>query len=128
MSKILVVEEDPNLRLLCQLEFEDDGHEVRAAGDAADAWRYLCTWIPDVAVVEQGLLQESGIDLLRRIVTACLPVRTVIYGTDHVQDEAVLRGADAFVLKSVDLGELKATVRRLLASNPAVLGATDAIR
>ena len=115
MSRVLVVEDEPSLRRLCKLELEDEGHEVRAVRDAQEAWSHVEAWSPDVAVVDMRLGRDSGLALLRRLIEAGSPIRTVIYsGYSNYGDPLTRQLADAFVIKSVDLGELKSTVRRLV--------------
>lgn len=115
MSRVLVVEDEPSLRRLCKLELEDEGHEVRAVRDPGEAWAHVENWLPDVAVVDMRLGRDSGLAFLRRLIEAQSPIRTVIYsGYSNYGDPLTSQLADAFVIKSVDLSELKDTVRRLV--------------
>jgi DNA-binding response OmpR family regulator len=115
VSRVLVVEDEPSLQRLCKLELEDEGHEVRAARDTSEAWSHVENWRPDVAVVDMRLGHDSGLSLLRRLIEADSPIRTVIYsGYSNYRDPLTSQLADAFVMKSVDLSELKITVRRLV--------------
>lgn len=122
MSRVLVVDDEPSLRRLCKLELEDEGHEVRAVRDGGEAWPHVEEWHPDVAVVDMRLGHDSGLALLRRLIEAGSPTRTIIYsGYSNYGDPLTTQLADAFVIKSVDMSELKSTVQRLVGSRRHVL-------
>ena len=116
MARILVVEDEPSLCLLCRLELADEGFEVRTASCAAEARRAVVDWHPDLAVVDVQLGPANGMELLRYLCAAHPSVRTVVYtGYDPVA-VASAWSADAVLVKSIDLTELKRTVHRLVAA------------
>lgn len=67
MARVLVVDEEPMLRLLLRLVLENDGHDVRDTDDARDALIHIGGWNPDVVVTELKMPGMDGTELLRRM-------------------------------------------------------------
>ncbi len=66
-STILVVEDDDATRTFLADNLTADGYELLVAPAAGDAWRLLEAHAPDLAVVDVGLPDGSGLDLLARV-------------------------------------------------------------
>ncbi|MFQ5600258.1 MAG: response regulator [Candidatus Krumholzibacteriia bacterium] len=121
MPRVLVVEDEPSLSLLCRLELEDEGFEVRTAADSTETEKILETWLPDVVILDIRLGPESGLDLLRQLTREHPSIRTILFsGYSGFQEDFSTWLADAFLIKSVDLSELKRTAHRLLETRPAI--------
>ena len=121
---ILIVEDSAPTRAFLADNLTADGYEVLVAGDLAAALRTLELHPVDLAVVDIGLPDGSGLDLLRRVreaggpgsrIDARLPL-LVVSGrsgeTDRVR--AFERGADDFVTKPFSYGELRLRIGALL--------------
>jgi DNA-binding response OmpR family regulator len=114
MSKILVVEHEPNLRRLYERELARDGDVVLTAAGDADALRAFERKRPDVVVLDAGP-PPGGLDVLRRMLALDRSVPIVLHTTYGSYAEGPLGWAvDAYVDKSSDLGELRAKLRELL--------------
>ena len=115
MSTILVVDDEPGLRLLYSAELEDEGHQVVAAENCAEAARLLEEHPIDLVVLDIQIKQESGLDMLQTIVKerSGLPV-ILCSAYNCYKDDFSSWLADAYIVKSSDLTELKNEVKRLL--------------
>jgi DNA-binding response OmpR family regulator len=123
-ATILVVEDDAPVRTFLADNLTADGHEVLVAGTARDALRLLEYRRPDLAVVDLGLPDGSGLDLLRRVRTAdgvasrldpTMPLVVLTGRTGEIDRiRGFERGADDFVPKPFSYGELRLRLSAVL--------------
>ncbi len=113
--RIAVVEDHPTFRRGLRAAF--DGTEIEVvveAGDAASALDVITDADVDVAVVDIGLPDMSGIDLTRRLALRAPGVRVCIL-TMHEDDESVFQalraGAIGYVVKGSDVDTIERAVR-----------------
>jgi len=115
MTKILLVEDDTNQATLYQQELEADGYEVILATDGREAVQIADDAKPDLVVMDISMPGMDGIEAMGKILSEHnkLPV---ILNTAYAsyKDNFLSWSADAYVIKSSDLTELKATIERLL--------------
>lgn len=117
MAKILIVDDEPGLRLLYCDELGEEGYEVVAAADSAEATRLLTKGDIDLVVLDIQLQQESGLETLQQMVKAHKDLPVILCSAyDCYKDDFSSWLADAYVVKSSDLTELKNQVSRLLAA------------
>jgi DNA-binding NtrC family response regulator len=115
MTKILVVDDEASIRLLYAQELADEGYEVATAGTIADALEQLQATSFHVALLDIKLKNESGLDLLQKIVKERHDM-VVILSTAFscYKDDFSAWLADGYVVKSSDMQELKDEIKRLL--------------
>ena len=115
MSRILVVDDESSIRLLYSHELADEGHEVATAATAAEAVEKLQQDDFDLILLDIKLKNESGLDLLQKIVKERhnLPV-ILCTGFSCYKDDFSAWLADGYVVKSTDLQELKSEVKKVL--------------
>jgi CheY-like chemotaxis protein len=65
MTRVLVVDDDPMLRLLLRLVLENYGHEVLTAEDGLDALHHIEAWTPHVVVTDLEMPGMDGEQLVR---------------------------------------------------------------
>jgi DNA-binding NtrC family response regulator len=109
--RALIVDDDPALRLLCRVNLELDGFEVREAATVAEADAAIADERPDVVLLDVHLARgESSHDLLARIRGAGIPVALVTGSVDigDYRDQA-----DAVLGKPFVPETLVETARRL---------------
>jgi DNA-binding NtrC family response regulator len=116
MAKLLVVDDEANIRLLYAQELSDEGYEVVTAGTALEAVEKLEGADFDLVVLDIKLKNESGIELLQRIVKErhTLPV-ILCTAFSCYKDDFSAWLADGYVVKSSDMQELKDEIQRVLA-------------
>jgi two-component system response regulator PhoP len=115
--RVLIVEDDASLNRSLVAEFESKGYKVMSA-TAGREGQYLATEYPiDLAVIDLGLPEISGIDLIKSLRAASrdYPI-LVLTARDRWQDkvEALKIGADDYVTKPFHLEELMARADALL--------------
>ena len=115
---VLVVEDDANQRLLYQEELADEGYEVLIAGDGREGLQVARQNKPDLVILDINMPVMDGLDALNQLLETN-PATPTIINTAYpgYQDSFSAWSADAYVVKSSDLTELKATVKRLLGEN-----------
>ncbi len=116
MSKILVVDDESSIRLLYSEELTDEGYEVETAGTASEATEKLLREEYDLMILDIKLKNESGLDLLQKIVRdrQNLPV-ILCTAFSCYKDDFSAWLADGYVVKSSNLKELKDEIRNVLA-------------
>ena len=70
MASVLVIEDDQRIRESLARSLTDSGHAVRTEGRGADALGAVVDWQPDVVVLDLGLPDLDGTEVLR-MVRAC---------------------------------------------------------
>ena len=80
--RALIVDDDSSLRLLCRVNLELDGFEVREAATLAEAEAAIAEERPDVILLDVHLGGEHTHDLLARIRGAGIPVALVTGSVD----------------------------------------------
>ena len=112
---VLVVDDDPSIRLLCRVNLQLDGHEVHEAGTLAEARAAIAESNIDVVILDVHVAGGNGVDLLAELRASRpeLPVALLTGTADR--DELLRAGADALIPKPFTLDELRETVDRLVA-------------
>lgn len=115
MKRILVVDDEENIRLLYQEELKDAGYEVVTAKSGEEALIMVNEKKPDLITLDIKMANMNGIDFLRQLRNTHrdLPVIICTAYDDYRQDFQ-LWASDAFVAKSSDITELKARISELL--------------
>ena len=117
MAKILIVDDEGDLRTLLGLCFLRRGHSIVVAGDGAVGLQCVATHAPDLLVTDLNMPVLDGLELLRQLRAdghADLPVIVLTARADQ-RAAAIAAGADAFLVKPVPLRQLGETAERLLA-------------
>ena len=116
MAQVLVIEDDQRIReLVCQ-HLADEGHSVSSNANGLDGLRTLTADPPDVLVLDLGLPDLDGIDLLRMVRSvADMPVLVLTAREDESTILAAFSGgADDYVVKPVSGPQLSARISALL--------------
>ena len=116
MAKILVVDDESSIRLLYTQELSEEGHEVTTAASAVEAVDNLEKGEFDLVVLDIKLKNESGLDLLQKIVKERHEMPVILCTAfSFYKDDFSAWLADGYVVKSSDLTELKEEILRVLA-------------
>ncbi len=116
MAQILVVDDESGIRLLYAEELAEEGHQVTTAASAAEAADKLEKGAFDLVVLDIKLKNESGLDLLQKIVKERHEMPVILCSAfSFYKDDFSAWLADGYVVKSSDLTELKEEIKRVLA-------------
>jgi DNA-binding NtrC family response regulator len=116
MSRLLVVDDEANIRLLYSEELADEGYEVVTAANTTEATEKLQEGVFDLAVLDIKLKNESGIELLQKLVKERHNMPVILCSAfSCYKDDFSAWLADGYVVKSGDLSELKNEIARVLA-------------
>ena len=108
MSRLLVVDDEANIRLLYAEELADEGYDVVTAAGTAEAVEKLQEGTFDLAVLDIKLKNESGIELLQKLVKERHDMPVILCSAfSCYKDDFSAWLADGYVVKSSDLSELK---------------------
>lgn len=117
MSRILIIEDEKNLRLLYQQDLERDGFEVVTAATAAEGLAMVEAEAPDLVVMDIRLPGMDGLEAMSRLLDKNPKIPVILNSAYSSYKESFMSwSADAYVVKSSDTGELRTKVRELLAS------------
>ncbi len=120
MSKILIVDDEPHLRLLYETELRRAGYETMSAGSALQGLEIIQSMKPDLVVLDIRMAGMDGVEALQHILDRdnSLPVILNTAYTSY-KDNYMTWAADAYVTKSADVTELLDTIRDVLAKRLA---------
>ncbi len=115
-AHILIVDDDPKVRLLLRRCFEPEGYEVSEAAGGAEALACASSRKVDLVTLDLNLGREDGLDVARQLRNiAPLPI-IMITGKGDIVDKVVglELGADDYIAKPFHLREVLARVRSVL--------------
>lgn len=119
MHLVLVVEDEPGIRRILRVMLESEGYRVVEADTAARADSEARTHRPDLLVVDLGLPDRSGLEVIRGV-RAWSPVPIVVLSARTMEEQKVAAldaGADDYVTKPFGAPEMLARIRAALRRN-----------
>ena len=120
MAKILVIEDEKNLRLLYKQDLERDGYDVVTAGTAPEGLALVESEKPDLVVMDIRLPGMDGLEAMGKVLDKHPKLPVVLNSAySSYQENFMSWAADAYVVKSADTDELRTRVRELLAARQA---------
>ena len=116
MAALLVIEDDPGIRQALIRALGERGHAVTSAPDAMSGLRTALDSQPDLVILDLGLPDLDGVELLRMLrAVSSVPV---IVATARDEDDTVVRaldaGADDYVIKPFSAEAMDARIRAVL--------------
>lgn len=116
-SRVLVIDDEPPIRKLLRTGLTSQGYEMVDATNGRTALDELARATPDLIILDLGLPDMPGLDLLRTIRQTHDAVPILILSSrddEHGKVEALDLGADDFVTKPFSMNELLARIRTAL--------------
>lgn len=124
--RVLVVDDESDIRLLVVRVLRDKGYEVLEAAQGAEALRMVQAQLPDLLVLDAMLPEIHGFDVCRRIKNSpryrhipVIMISAIYRGWRFAADLKKSYGVDCFLEKPFKIGELVERVGQLLAGQPA---------
>lgn len=112
---ILLVEDDKNQLLLYKQELSLEGYNIITAQDGQEAIKKVKEHTPDLIVMDINMPKMSGIESMGRILSEHKKIPIIIntaYGS--YKDDFMSWSADAYIIKSSDITELKNKIKELI--------------
>ena len=130
VATVLFIEDDRAIRAALRLALEDEGYDVREAGDGRSGLAGLAAGGIDVVLLDLRLPDMSGFDVCREIRSSSqVPVIMVTAQSDtHDLVAGLEAGADDYVTKPVVVKELAARIRVALRRHRQSLAETEVLR
>ena len=115
MKRILVVDDEANIRELYREEFEDMGYEVTTVADGAEALVVIETKKFDLVTLDMRMPDIDGIETLRKMKEkdSSLPI-VICTAYEEYKHDFGSWCSDAYVVKSADTSLLRETVKKIL--------------
>lgn len=115
-TKILIVDDDPNISDLLKMYFENEGYDVKLAADGSEGLNYFKMYEPDMVLLDIMLPKKDGWQVCREIREISSKPVIMVTAKGEVFDKVLglELGADDFVTKPFDMKELSARVKAVL--------------
>lgn len=125
--KVLVVDDEAPIRRFLSASLKAHGNDVRQAEDGNEAIKEFTTWHPDAMILDLGLPDQDGLDVLRTI-REFSDTPVVVLSARHHEEQKIFAldaGANDYMTKPFGMGELLARLRRLFRDFSEVEGTSD---
>lgn len=112
---ILIVDDDEGQRLLCREILTHEGYNVIVARNGREALRIVEEGKPDLVVLDIVMPEMDGLEALPQILRKHRKIPLILNTAySGYREDFMTWAADAYVMKSSDLSELKETIKELL--------------
>ena len=115
-TKLLVVDDDPNICEVLRVYFENEGYQVKTAKDGAEGISYFKIYEPDLVLLDIMMPKKDGWQVCREIREISPKPVIMITAKGEVFDKVLglELGADDFIVKPFDMKELSARIKAVL--------------
>jgi two-component system KDP operon response regulator KdpE len=115
-TRVLVVDDEPAILKFLKPALEATDYDVSGAGNVAEATKRIASEVPDIVLLDLGLPDGDGKDVIRRVREFSNVAIVVLSARDRETEkiEALDLGADDYVNKPFGIGELLARMRTAL--------------
>ena len=115
-TKLLIVDDDPNIREMLTLYLEKEGYQVKTANDGAEGVHYFKIYEPDLVLLDIMMPKKDGWQVCREIREISPKPVIMITAKGEVFDKVLglELGADDFIVKPFDMKELSARIKAVL--------------
>jgi diguanylate cyclase (GGDEF)-like protein len=118
-ERVLVVDDDPFIARLLEIELRAAGYDVRLAADGREALETIGEWLPDLVLADVMMPNMDGFELTRRLrqdsrTATVTVIMLTARGLSADKLEGFSVGADDYIVKPFDTPELLARIRGVL--------------
>jgi DNA-binding response OmpR family regulator len=115
MKKILLVDDDIHIQRLLRDELEEDGYQIMTASNGKEALSLINRQNPDLIILDLRMPELSGLDTMEFISKLKYKVPVIIFSAyGAYRNDPLAIAADAYVVKSSEISELKKKVHELV--------------
>ena len=114
--RVLIVEDDPFFQRVLFKRLSAEGYQVQAASDGREGMKAIVTFEPDLVISDWMMPQVDGLELCQSVKTGlreAAPYFILLTAKGEISDKllALDTGADDYLVKPCDQGELMARIR-----------------
>jgi DNA-binding response OmpR family regulator len=114
-NKILIIEDNENERLLYKEELEKEGYEVLTASSGKEGLSFIEKEKLDLIILDLRMPEMDGLEVLGKILSKRKNLPVIIYTSySQYRNNFLSWAADAYIIKSSDMVELKNKIREIL--------------
>lgn len=115
-TKILVIDDDPNICDMLKLYFENEGYDVKAVNDGVEGVNFFKMFEPDLVLLDIMLPKKDGYQVCREIREVSSKPIIMVTAKGEIIDKVLglELGADDFVVKPFDMKELSSRIKAVL--------------
>ena len=115
-TKLLIVDDDPNICDMLKLYFENEGYKIRTANDGVEGLNAFKMYNPDLVLLDIMMPKKDGWQVCREIREVSPKPVIMITAKGEVFDKVLglELGADDFIVKPFDMKELSARIKAVL--------------
>ena len=115
-TKLLIVDDEPNICESLRLYLENEGYEVKIANDGVDGVSYFKMYEPDIVLLDIMMPRKDGWQVCREIREVSSRPIIMLTAKGEIFDKVLglELGADDFIVKPFDMKELSARIKAVL--------------
>jgi DNA-binding response OmpR family regulator len=114
MAKIMLIDDEEIIRLLCQEELEDSGYDVVSIESPENWEKDVLRERPDLLILDVKFEGYDGFQVCENMKKRFPNLPIILYSAADYRSDVKSISADYYVIKNYDLGELKTTVKTCL--------------
>jgi len=117
MARIMIIEDDEEMRSLLKDFFEEEGFEIDSVSNGVDALRKLSKDHFDIVITDIRMPGLTGLDILPRIRRLKPEIPIIVmtaYGSDDLRRRSLERGATIYLEKPIHLSKLRRLIREMV--------------
>lgn len=119
MKKLLIVDDQPGIRLLLEELFKKENYQTTSAQNGGEALQFIADDEPDCVLLDMKMPGIDGIEVLKRIKEDKPNIPVIMmtaYGELELTEKALGLGAEKYFTKPFDIFEVRDAVNTLFAS------------
>lgn len=117
MTKVLIVEDDPQISKSLKINLKLSGYETETANSVSEAWKLLSEQHFDLMCLDIGLPDGSGLDLCQKV-RECGDETPILFMSARTDEATVVKaitgGGDDYLRKPFGVEELKVRMNKML--------------
>jgi DNA-binding response OmpR family regulator len=118
-KRILVIEDDQEMRSLLKDFFEEEGFEIDSVSNGSEAFRILIRELFDLVITDIRMPGLTGLDIIpgiKKLQPETPIIAITAFGSEEVHRRATERGVTAYLEKPLRFHELRTMIREIISS------------